>query len=343
MSTPIPIVIDTDLGTDIDDALALVLALASPEVNVLGVTVVDGDVDLRARMVARLLGMVGRSDIPVYKGMARPLGRGRGPTMRGHEGRGLLGMKYGGPEAVVHEMPAPNWLVELSKNRPFHLVAIGPFTNVARALQLDEQFAERLLHLTVMGGMVHEDAYSDPWQQLFSSTVVSGASLDHNTASDPQAALIVAQSGLPITWVTAELTFCLPLHRRAIGRLADIGSELSDALMRMLIIWDAEWFRHLEGLDYEGPSPFPQDIAAFLHDPLALASTFGGPWLSVRDHELEVSVEGDLLRLREVPERGEIRAGVSIAVDADGFETFFLDRVEGFLRSSKVAPVTPRS
>ena len=68
MNSRIPIVLDTDIGTDIDDTLALLLALASPELRILGVTTVDGDVDLRARIASRLLGYAGRADIPVFRG-----------------------------------------------------------------------------------------------------------------------------------------------------------------------------------------------------------------------------------------------------------------------------------
>ena len=72
MTTPIPIVIDTDIGADPDDALALILVLASPEVDVRGVTIVSGDVTWRARIATRLLGMAGRSDIPVFVGHGNP-------------------------------------------------------------------------------------------------------------------------------------------------------------------------------------------------------------------------------------------------------------------------------
>src|SRR5262245_17432712 len=85
MPTPIPIVIDTDGGADPDDAIALALALASPDVDVRGVTTVDGDVELRARMAARLLGMGGRPEVPVVPGASV-----RGTQMMGLEGRGLL-------------------------------------------------------------------------------------------------------------------------------------------------------------------------------------------------------------------------------------------------------------
>ena len=82
VTSPIPIVIDTDVGADPDDALALILALASPEVDVRGVTIVSGDVSWRARIATRLLGMAGRSDVPVF------LGRGEPQQMSGAEGEG---------------------------------------------------------------------------------------------------------------------------------------------------------------------------------------------------------------------------------------------------------------
>src|SRR5215216_7551154 len=95
MTGSVPIVIDTDVGADPDDALALILALASPEVDVRGVTIVSGDVGWRARIATRLLGMAGRSDIPVF------LGRGEPRPMLGTEGEGLLDLPYHGTEAEV--------------------------------------------------------------------------------------------------------------------------------------------------------------------------------------------------------------------------------------------------
>lgn len=333
MSTsPIPLVIDTDTGTDVDDALAIVLALASPEVDLIGVTVVDGDVDLRARMVARLLGPAGRADIPIHRGRGRPLGPGRMPTMRGHEGRGLLDVPDDGPEATVGETPAPDWLVEESRRRPFHLAAIGPYTNVAAAAALDPTFAGRLLHLTFMGGMVHEERYEAGWHRFFRETGRTGAWLDHNTASDPTAALAAARCGTPTTWVTAELTFGLPLTPAGLERIERVGGPLAAALGRMARIWNDEWFRFL-GVPYDGPSPFPADAVACLHDPLAIASIFAGDWLTLRPHRLRYAVEGDLFRTHEAA-AGEAAARVSVAADAAGFERFFLDRVEAFLRQT---------
>lgn len=331
---PIPLVIDTDTGTDVDDALALLLALASAEVDLIGVTIVDGDVDLRARMVARLLGMAGRADIPVFKGLGRPLGLGRMPTMRGHEGRGLLDVPYAGSEATIMDTPAVDWLLAESTRHPFHLAAIGPYTNVAAAIQQDPKFAKRLLGLTVMGGMVHEDGYSPEWQRFFTATGLTGAWLDHNTQSDPTAALIAAGSGAPVTWVTAELTFHLPLTPEGLARIEAVGSPLSDAIVRMARIWNDEWFRYL-GVPYDGPSPFPEHAVACLHDPLALAAIFPGDWLTLRPHQLRYVIDDDLFRTVEAPDGGS-EALVSVAADPLGFERFYLDRVETLLR--RVAP-----
>lgn len=328
----IPLVIDTDLGTDVDDVLAIVLALASPEVDLIGVTIVDGDVDLRARMAARLLGMAGRADIPVIKGLGQPLGPGRMPTVRGHEGRGLLDEPWDGPEAVIHDVPAVDWLVTESRRRPFHLAAIGPYTNVAAALAVDPAFANRVLGLTVMGGMVHEEHFSDEWRRFFAHLGESGAWIDHNTASDPQAALRIARAGVPITWVTAELTFHLPLTPAGLERIEQVGGPLSGALGRMARIWNDEWFRFLP-VPYDGPSPFPSNAVACLHDPLALAALFPDKWLTLRTERLEYGVDGDLFRT-SVPSEGGggTDARVSIAADPPAFERFYLDRVVTFLR-----------
>ena len=187
MSAPIPIVIDTDIGSDPDDALALCLALASPEVDVHGVTIVSGDVDLRARMAARLLGMAGREDIPVFKGQGPPIGASSvdvAPELTGLEGRGLLDQPYDGPEATIEQHAAIDWLVEESRRRPFHLVAIGPLTNVALAMERDAGFAERLLSLTIMGGLLDPRTMPIAWQRDIEERGGAGvAGLQHHLRS----------------------------------------------------------------------------------------------------------------------------------------------------------------
>lgn len=182
---PIPIVIDTDIGADPDDAMALAFAVASPEVDVLGVTVVDGDVELRARMAARILGVAGRADIPVFLGERQPMGPGRGPTILGFEGRGLLDLPYSGPESLIDPAPAVSWLATLAQRQPYHLVAIGPLTNVATALRSHATLAGDLLGLTVMGGVFNESLLPEGSQKDIRQRGLRVAWPGHNTASDP--------------------------------------------------------------------------------------------------------------------------------------------------------------
>ena len=307
MTSPIPVVIDTDIGADPDDALALILALASPEVDVRGLTIVSGDVSWRARIATRLLGMAGRSDIPVF------LGRGEPRQMSGAEGLGLLDVPYSGPEAVVQSTPAVDWLLSESRRGAFHLVAIGPLTNVAAAIDRDREFAGRLLGLTVMGGLLDERTMPLAWQHAIQERGAA-AWPDYNTTCDPAAALTVARSGIPVTWVTLDVTMRAPL-RAAARDLLPRDHPLGVALGRMIDAWHAVWFpTALPAPD--DPSPVPPDAVAILHDPLAVAALFPDGFLRLQATRLAYGVEDGLFRLRQQP------AGVPgmIATDVDGAE-----------------------
>ena len=327
-----PLVIDTDIGTDIDDALAILFALASPELDLQGLTIVDGDVATRARIASRLLGMAGRPDIPVVIGEGRPIGDGRMPTWMGHEGKGFLELPWDGPEAPILDTTAADWLVDQSRSNRFRLAAIGPFTNVARAVERDPDFASRVAGLTVMGGMAHAETYVPGWRRFFADTGIHPAHMDHNTASDVEAALTMARAGFAMDWVTAELTFCTNLHRNAIAAFRESGTILGDRLARMLEIWDRDWFHFIPGFP-NYPNPAPEDAAAALHDPLAIASIFDWPDLTMRPHRLRFFREAHLFRLEEAVENSDAEHRVSVAVDHAKFERFFMDRLTSFLGS----------
>lgn len=326
---PVPVVIDTDIGIDPDDALALLLAVASPEVEVRGVTIVDGDVGLRARIAARLLGLAGRGEVPVVPGLALPPGPGRGPTMLGHEGRGLLEDPETRPDARIETVPAPKWLIEEPERSPFQLVVLGPLTNAAAALRLDPTLAERLLSLTAMGGVFDEGAFAAPWRRAFRAVKRPAAWWDHNTASDPEAAMICAHSGLPTTWVKAEQTLNVPLRRASRDELAAVGESLARGLVGLLDVWGDECFwRTLP--PFPGEVPLPTATVALLHDPLTVAALFPGAWLGLRRVGLAYAVEDGLFRLRET-EWGGVPASVSVSVDPAAFEAFLLERLLALL------------
>jgi len=314
--SPIPIVIDTDVGADPDDALALMLALASPEVDVRGVTIVSGDVAWRARIATRLLGMAGRSDVPVL------LGRGNPQQMSGAEGEGVLDRPYDGPEATVDTTPAADWLLAESRRQPFHLVAIGPLTNVAAAIEEDREFARRLLGLTVMGGLLDERTMPIAWQRAIHERGMT-AWPDYNTMCDPAAALTVARCGIPVTWVPLDATMRAPLRAAARGMLP-AHHPLGAALGRMIDAWHAVWFpAALPPPD--DPSPVPADAVAILHDPLAVAALFAGDWLRLRPARLASGIEDGAFRLREQLDGAP--GWLAAEVDGGAFEALLVARI----------------
>jgi purine nucleosidase len=316
VTAPIPIVIDTDIGADPDDALALSLALASREVDVGGVTIISGDVTWRARIATRLLGMAGRPDIPIFLGCGDP------DQMLGAEGEGVLDHPYYGQEAAIRSESAVDWLLAESRRQPFHLVAIGPLTNVAAAIEQDPEFAGRLLGLTVMGGLLDERTMPAVWQLAIQERGPI-AWPDYNTVSDPAAALTVARCGIQITWVTLDVTMRAPLRVAARG-LLPAHHPLGAALGRMIDAWHALWFpTALPPPD--DPSPVPADAVAILHDPLALASLFAGEWLRLHPARLLSDIEDDVFRLYEHP--GGAPAWVAAGVDGPAFEDFLMARI----------------
>jgi purine nucleosidase len=317
---PVPVVFDTDIGTDVDDALALAFALGSPELDLRAVCVVNGDaalLDLRARIAARLLGLAGRGDVPVLRGEAERLSPSDRHTQLGSEGEGLLDVPFDGDDAPVLDVPAAAWLVEQSRRERLHVVATGPFTTVAAALRRDPSLASRLRGLSVMGGMVHPEHFSPYWQGWLLEDGHRGEQLDYNTACDPLAALVCAGSGVPMTWVTIEVTLQTGMTRAGLDALRAPGTPLCDALARLTEIWAARHYRHQ---DHDLPG-----TVANWHDPLAMASLVGGPWLALREERLRYAVEDGLFTAR--PDGDGAPALVSVAADSAAFEAEWLRRV----------------
>ena len=315
----VPVVLDTDIGTDVDDAFALALALASPDIDLIAVTVTNGDVDLRARIASRLLGLAGRSDVPVYIGEHERVSPTALPTGLGHEGRGVLDVPHTGAEARIEESPASAWLVEVSRRRPVHLVCIGPLTNVARAVESDPGFAGRLASLTIMGGMVHPATVPGRW----AAEVASGtdpASFDYNTQCDPYAALLVARSGARTTWIPIEVTLATPLWRQQLETVAGVHHPFLDALVRMTEVWVETFMSNLHD-----PWETGLEAVAVLHDPLTLSALTAAPWLDLAGAELAYAVTGD--QFRTVPRPGGSPATVAVSVDGAVFARHMVERL----------------
>ncbi len=321
---PLPVVFDTDIGTDVDDALALAFALGSPEIDLRAVCVVNGDAELlrlRARIAARLLGLAGRSDVPVLIGEAGRLSPSDRHMALGSEGDGLLDVPFAGVDAPVLAEPAVAWLLDASRRERLQVVATGPFTTVATALRRDPGLAARLRGLAVMGGMVHPEHFSPWWQAWLRQPGNRGEQLDYNSACDPLAALACAESGVAMTWVTIEVTLRSGMTVAALDAVRAAGTPLCTALARLTEIWAERHYRHA-GHDLPG-------TVANYHDPVAMAAVVGGPWLTLRRERLRYAVDGDLFTARPaaVSDPGGTEAAVSVGVDSAAFEAEWLRRV----------------
>lgn len=224
---PIPLLIDCDPG--IDDSVALLLACASPEVRLLGVSTVAGNVGLEhtTRNARRVLTLAGRADVPVAAGAPRPLVRSqprRAAEVHGEDG--VHGVPLPEPAGPVDSRHAVTLLAEAIAGSPdpVTLVAVGPLTNVALLYALHPDLAARLGRLVVMGGSAD------------GGNVTPVA--EFNVWSDPEAAYrVLTDPGLPApvptAVVTLEVTMAVPVARRHVGRLR-AGGPVGMAAAAML-------------------------------------------------------------------------------------------------------------
>lgn len=301
----IPVILDTDIGTDVDDCLALAVLLGSPEIDLVGVTTVYGDVALRARMVRKLLHLRGVEDVPVCEGVSQPLMRNRTVFWPGHEGVGLLEegdeVRFG----ATHDRHAVDFLIERIISAPgtVHLLAVGPLTNVAAALIREPQLAYNLAQLTIMGG------YIAPWTG-------GGRVAEHNILCDPEAARVVFASGAPISLVPLDVTLKTVIMREGVAAIREAGTPFHDAVADQAALYP----------------PFEERGGqTFLHDPLAAAAIVQPDLLTWQELAVDIELAGRMTTGMTVacqpgPER-PATARVAMEVDAVTAERFIVERI----------------
>lgn len=171
------IILDTDIGTDVDDALALAVLLGSQEVDLVGITTVYGDVRLRSQIAMNLCSMVNK-EIPTYMGEDKTIS-GREVWMSGSEGKNFESLDSFTPQATS----AVDFLIEavIAQPQAIDVIAIGPLTNLARAIQSSRDFEKKVKRVWIMGGDFTQ------------------SKVEHNFKCDIDAARIVLESNVPIT------------------------------------------------------------------------------------------------------------------------------------------------
>lgn len=295
-------ILDTDIGTDVDDCLAIGFLLGSPEFELEGITCVYGDVQLRGRMVRKLLQLGEREQVPVYLGTTPALLGLKPVYWGGHEGTGLLDGTESNDFPAKH---AVDYIIETVMANPgeIHLLAIGPLTNVALAFRKEPRLAQALGHLTIMGGCVR------------GPRDLGLPVAEHNIACDPDAAQIVLSSGAPMTLVPLDVTTKTQIRTEHVEQIRAAGSPL-----------------HLAIADQVERYPrFAEKGRTALHDPLAAAVIVDPTLVEYVDVNVAVETQGRLTTaatvFRAPSEINPKNARLAITVDAPRAEAFIVDRI----------------
>jgi inosine-uridine nucleoside N-ribohydrolase len=293
------IILDVDTGTD--DAVALMTAALSPDIELIGATVVNGNTVLDSCVANTLavLEWIGMPEIPVYRGMSRPLARPQAtqqnPASRIHGDRLDL------PEATIHarEGHAVDWLIDtfLASDGDITLVAVGPLTNIATAIQKEPRILERIPEIVIMGG-AHDHGNST-------------ASAEFNIWLDPEAARIVVNCGRPIRMLPLDATHRALVSLDDARRLRALGTPAGEAAYRFIS-------KRIEG--YDATQPMHRAGAAPVHDALAVCAVIDPSVITTHHIPVDVETGGELSTGRTVCDfrfRSGKPANVRFAMDAD--------------------------
>ncbi len=313
---PLPIILDTDIGTDIDDAYALVLAASSPELDLLAVTTVNSDTLLRAQIAKELLRRVGRDDVPVTVGAVDALTPGVDRGWGGHEGADidLSGID---PDSDFDSRHAPELIAELASRahrdgNPCTLITIGALTNAALALR--EFPAETRLVRRIVAMASNFNGYGE-----------ENARGEHNVACDPLAFQEVLDSGIPLILAGLNVTRRTSMSRLDVDRLEKIGGPLAGAPAGMHKVW----------FNYIGKDHSP------MHDGLAVAAAFDYSMLTcapVSGQVLDNAAERGTVGYNP-PGAGQVtRTWVALDANIGAFHRMFFERIEQAVRSRNNRP-----
>jgi purine nucleosidase len=286
-SLPEKVIIDTDIGDDIDDAFAIALALRSPELSILGVTTTFGDTETRAKLLDRFLGEAGRQDIPVAAGI---------PT---HNSNPLTQRPYsqGGHFFRASHPPAAEFILDQIRRNPrqITLIAIGPLMNIGALIDKDPETFGKLKRVVLMGGSI-ERGYGD-----LGYSPPHGPDPEWNIVNDISSAKKLFASGLPLFVMPLDATQ-LKLDEVKRAFLFRQGTPLTDALTLLYHQWGQE--------------------TPTLFDPMAVSYVVNPSLCPVKPLHVRIDDKG-FTRV----EPGTSNAQVCLESNPDSFFRFFLARL----------------
>ena len=308
MAEPIPFILDCDPGHD--DALAMILGIARPELDLLAVTTVAGNSDLASTTAnaLRVLTLAGRTDIPVAAGAAGPLLRPLHIASNVHGEHGLGGADLPEPTVAVR----PEGAIELLRatleraERPVTIAAVGPLTNIALLLRTHPEVAERIESLRIMGGAVTEGNTT--------------ASAEFNIWQDPEAARIVFDAGRPIVMMPLDVTHQALFTDADVERLVAVGTRPARIFADLLRFF-ARFHRERYGWD---GSP--------IHDAVAVGHLAAPDLVETVAYRVDIETVSELTRGRTVVDLHGLtgrppNAEVGVSIDRARFIDMLIDAV----------------
>ncbi len=285
-------IIDTDPG--IDDAVAILAALAAPEFNLLGITTVAGNIGIATttRNAGRILALARRSAVPVIAGASGPLAR-KGfdvAEIHGHDGLGGIGF----PEPSTPPRPghAAFWLAETLLAHPagaIDILALGPLTNIAQLLADNPDAARRIGRIVAMGGAIREPGNIGPRSEF-------------NLAADPEAAEALLAAGLPLTLIPLDVTRKVRADPAYVATLRNAGTSASRAAADLI----AAYFQTTTGGESRP-----------LHDPCVMLQALAPNLFGCEDLPLSVDCSSTV-DAGSLEPATDGRLAVSVALSVDG-------------------------
>ena len=304
------IILDTDPGQD--DAVAILLALASPEIQVLGIVAVAGNVPLHLTEVnaRKICELAGRTDIKVFAGASRPLVRKLVTAEYVHGKTGLDGPDLPDPTMPLQAQFGVDFIIDTLRNEPANTVTLcplGPLTNIALALIKAPDIAARIQKIVLMGGGCFEGGNVTP-------------AAEFNIYVDPHAAAIVFGSGVPIVVMPLDMTHKALTTKVRVERFRQGGSPVMEAV--------ALWIDYFERFD---ENKYGTDGGP-LHDPTVVAWLIKPQLFSGRDCNVEIETASELTMGMTVIDWWGVtgrpaNAHVVGKVDADGFFDLIYQRI----------------
>ena len=304
------IIIDTDPGQD--DALAILLALASPEIEVLGITAVAGNVPLHLTEVnaRKVCELAGKTDIKVFAGASRPMVRALVTAEHVHGKTGLDGPTLPEPKMPLQQQFASDFIIDTLMERPagtVTLCTLAPLTNIGLALVKEPRIAPRVKRIIAMGGGWSEGGNITPTAEF-------------NIYVDPHAARLVFQCGAPLTLVPLDCTHQALSTRARVERFRQMQNITGPAVAEML-----DFFERFDVEKY-GSDGGP------LHDPCVIAWLLHPELFTGKDVNVEVECESQLTMGQTVIDWWRVtnrpaNAHVVRGIDAQGFYTLLTQRL----------------